>query len=31
MEPSGNFFRCTGYNKIVTTIKIAGQNAAGGK
>ena len=28
---SGNFCRCTGYNKIVKAIKIAGQTAAGGK
>ena len=28
---SGNFCRCTGYNKIVRAIKIASQNAAGGK
>lgn len=28
---SGNFCRCTGYNKIVQAIKIAGQTAAGGK
>jgi len=28
---SGNFCRCTGYNKIVRAIKIAGQNAAGGR
>jgi carbon-monoxide dehydrogenase small subunit len=28
---SGNFCRCTGYNKIVQAIRIAGQNSAGGK
>lgn len=31
MEPPRNFCRCTGYNQIVTAIKIAGQNAVGGK
>ncbi len=28
---SGNFCRCTGYNKIVTAIQIAGQTTGGGK
>ena len=28
---SGNFCRCTGYNKIVTAVKACSQNAAGGR
>jgi aerobic-type carbon monoxide dehydrogenase small subunit (CoxS/CutS family) len=28
---SGNFCRCTGYNKIVTAIRMAGPQATGGK